>query len=328
MNANKPSGLGELQLSRRGALVGLDGRSLRRAHDRGESTRLVRGVYVPSPTWDTAGDDERYLMRIQAVVMTRQLRPVLTHQSAARVWGIANLGAWPQAVHLLAAVRGTRASTKTVVWHHDAVTDEEIVEVDGYLVTSRLRTMVDLARSQTFGSAVVTLDAGLRAPFVLPNGRKDREITQEELLDAIRRLGTVRGCRQATVAARFADGRSGSAGESVSRVGVYLAGMPAPDLQVAYRSADGHEDITDFTWEPRHCRQNQPLLGEFDGKVKYTRDQYLRGRKIEDVVWEEKVREDRLRAPGRGMSRWLWDVALSPRLLRARLLEAGLRPER
>jgi hypothetical protein len=244
------------------------------------------------------------------------------------VWGLPILGNWPQQVHLMAGGGGTRESRNGIVWHHDALPDDEVVQVDGFLVTSRLRTMVDLARSTRFVSAVVTLDAGLRAPFVLPNGSRDRDISKEELLVAVRRLVAARGCRPAKVAAEFADGRSGSAGESVSRANIYLCGMPAPLLQVVYRSSDGHEDIVDFTWEKRHHVRCLPLLGEFDGKVKYTREAYMKGRSSDEVVWDEKVRQDRLCAPQREMVRWVWDIALSPALLRQRLLDAGLRPER
>ena len=318
----------ELELTRDQALVGLDGRSLRRAHRNGEMNRLTRGVYLPSRVWTSADDDARYLLRVSAVVLTRQARPVLSHFSAARVWGIPILGFWPSEVHLMARGGGTRNSKYGIVWHSDALGDEDVVEVDGFLLTSRLRTLVDLARSTRFLSAVVSLDAGLNPACALQNGGRDKEITHEELVEAVGRLGSVRGCRGARLAAAFADGKSGSPGESVSRANIFLCGFPAPVLQVSYPRPDGADDIADFTWEAKHNVHGIPLLGEFDGRVKYTRNQYTHGLPIEEIVWKEKVREDRLRAPGRGMVRWLWDVALNPVALRARLIAAGLRPER
>jgi hypothetical protein len=103
--------------------------------------------------------------------------------------------------------------------------------------------------------------------------------------------------------------------------------MPMPDLQVVYPHAFG-EDQVDFRWKRRFHVKHLPLLGEFDGEVKYTRGEFMGGRTISEVVWAEKRREDRLRAPGRGMARWLWADALRPERLRALLLNAGLRPER
>lgn len=317
-----------LSLTRRRSLVGLDGRDLRRGRERGEQVRLLRGVYVPADVWEAADDDEHYLMRIQAAVLTRRSQPVLSHHSAARVWGLPILGRWPAEVHFLLPAGAKRRTHARVVWHYDTFRDDEVVELDGYLVTSRLRTMVDLARTTPFASAVATLDAGLRAPYLLPDGGRSETIAKEELQEAVARRGSARGCRAARVAADFADGESGSTGESVSRANIHLSGMPAPLLQVVYPIPGGGEDRVDFTWEARHHIRQVTLLGEFDGKVKYTRDQYLAGRTIEDVVWIEKVREDRLRAPNRGMARWLWAVAVSPTRLRTLLIAAGLRPER
>ena len=116
-------------------------------------------------------------------------------------------------------------------------------------------------------------------------------------------------------------------GESLSRTGILLAGMPLPELQIVYPHAFG-EDRVDFRWKRRFHVRRIPLLGEFDGEVKYTRAEFMDGRTIEEVVWAEKRREDRLRAPGRSMARWLWADALRPERLRAVLLTAGLRPDR
>ena len=317
-----------LELTREQVLVGLDGRALRRSSLHGDHARLLRGVYVPAPVWAAADDDARYLLRIQAVAVTRQARPVLSHLSAARLWGLPVLGRWPTDVHLLVRDGANRQAKNGIIWHYGRITDDEISEIDGLLVTSRLRTLVDLARTERFASAVTALDAGLRAPFILPNGHRDATIGQEELREAVDRLGTARGCRGARLAANFADGDSESPGESASRANIYLSGMPAPELQVTYPKPGGGEDRVDFTWDAKHHVRRRVLLGEFDGKVKYTRDRYLAGRPIQEVVWEEKVREDRLRAPDRGMSRWLWDVAVSPVRIRAVLIGAGLRPER
>lgn len=325
MDSRDLPGETKLDLTRDQSLVGLDGRALRRAHRNGDKYRLTRGVYTPFDAWNSADDDERYLLRISAAVLTRRTRPVLSHASAARVWGIPILGFWPREVHLMAGGGGTRESKYGIVWHHDALADEDVAEIDGFLVTSRLRTLVDLARSSRFLSAVVSLDAGL-SPDRRPAAGHD--ISKEELVEAVARLGSVRGCRGARLAAGFADGESGSPGESVSRANIFLCGFPPPLLQVRYRRPGGGDDITDFTWEPRHNLHGIPLLGEFDGRVKYTRNQYTHGLPIEEIVWREKIREDRLRRPGRGMVRWLWDVALNPVALRARLAAAGLRPER
>ena len=77
-------------------------------------------------------------------------------------------------------------------------------------------------------------------------------------------------------------------------------GLPVPDLQVEVRTPSGlFVGRTDFGW-----RQHR-LLGEFDGRVKYGR--LLRpGQSPGDAVFDEKRREDALRAEDYGVIRWVW----------------------
>ncbi|HUG50856.1 MAG TPA: hypothetical protein VLZ78_07660, partial [Terrimesophilobacter sp.] len=96
-------------------------------------------------------------------------------------------------------------------------------------------------------------------------------------------------------------------------------GLPRPELQVPIVGDSGRVWIVDFWWPEFN------LIGEFDGHRKYTDPEFLRGRTPEQAVIDEKDREDDLRAAHHGMSRWDWDIALSPIRLRDKLLRAGLR---
>ena len=117
----------------------------------------------------------------------------------------------------------------------------------------------------------------------------------------------------------FADGCSASPGESLSRVAIHAAGLPAPELQMSFYDRRGFIGTVDFWW-PEYR-----LIGEFDGKGKYLREEYTHGRTASQIVMEEKEREDRLRALGNGVTRWGWSIARSGPRLRAHLMEAGLR---
>jgi hypothetical protein len=77
-------------------------------------------------------------------------------------------------------------------------------------------------------------------------------------------------------------------------------GLPVPDLQVEVRTPGGlFIGRTDFGWREHR------LLGEFDGRIKYGR--LLRpGQQPGDAVFEEKRREDALRAEDYGVVRWIW----------------------
>jgi hypothetical protein len=115
----------------------------------------------------------------------------------------------------------------------------------------------------------------------------------------------------------MADGRAESPGESRSRYLCWSQGLPAPELQFPVRDEHGElVGVTDFAW-PDHG-----VLGEFDGRVKYGR--LLKpGQEPGDVVFEEKVREDRLReVTGFTMGRLVWADLGRPVTTAARL--AGL----
>jgi hypothetical protein len=74
----------------------------------------------------------------------------------------------------------------------------------------------------------------------------------------------------------------------------------------------------DFYWE------EQQTVGEFDGKIKYGR--LLKpGQRIEDVIFDEKVREDAVRDLGLQVVRWLWSDLYRRGVLRERVLRAFAR---
>ena len=310
-----------VQLSGSDTLVGADGRSLRREHAAGKVTRLRRGVYTPSDVWQELNDHRRHLLRMRAVKDTRTGDAVFGFESAAALWGLPIIGRWPETVHVYAADGRPRTSRHGVVWHKAALREDDIVEIDGVLVTSRLRTLLDLARSSSFISAVTTLDAALAQAAIEGSGSRSADVLREELLDRLADYGTARGTRRAQLAITFSSPLAGSPGESASRVTMHLCRFPAPELQFPVVDRNGTLWHADFGW-PRFR-----LLGEFDGHVKYTRAEFTQGKSIADVVWDEKRREDLMRAQGYGMARWLWDAALRGTLLTSVLRGAGLRPE-
>jgi hypothetical protein len=278
------------------------------------SERVLRDIApvryrTPSTdVWATADRDGRYLMRIYATVLDRRSRPVLSHVSAARLWGLPILGPWPHAVHLRGGRRDVESSNDEIVWHRDYLSDGDIAEMGGLLVTSRLRTMVDLARTQPFRSAVISLDAALQERFVTPSGVVLPAIHKERLLERVRALGRDRDSRRAREAAVFADGRSGSSGQSLSRSTMRLARLPLPELRVRYPDGSG-VDRVDFRWEGRFHVKRHTLLGDFDWEVAPIYD---------------RARHDRLCGPDKTVVSWRWADALHPARLSAVLAAAGL----
>jgi hypothetical protein len=66
------------------------------------------------------------------------------------------------------------------------------------------------------------------------------------------------------------------------------------------------------------------LIGEADGDIKYLDELYRGGRTAEQVLRDERIRENRLRALKLEMTRWEWGTAIRPAALRAHLQNAGL----
>jgi hypothetical protein len=98
--------------------------------------------------------------------------------------------------------------------------------------------------------------------------------------------------------------------------------VPMPRLQVPFPRGDGGVDIVDFDWP------DLGAFGEFDGKGKYFREELTDGRSADEVLWDEKTREDRIRQHRPRAVRWGWDVAMSRPRLAHTLAAVGVRPSR
>ena len=298
--------------------VRADERKLRQAAARGELVQVHRGAYVRTDAWSALDHREQYRRRVIAAALASRSHPVLSHQSAAAVWGIPIVGGDPSVVHVLtSATAGTR--TENGFRRHAATAgSDDIVERDGVRVTSLARTLIDLARLVTFPAAVAAIDWSLRPPTKGALPRTDIAALQEYFDGQL----ATHHRRRVHRALEFASSLAESPGESVSRATIHELGFPAPVLQCRVEDARGLAGITDFAW-PQHG-----LLGEFDGLVKYTRNMARAGENVEEIVVREKVREDRLRATGRRVARWLWSEAMQPALLHDKLVAAGLPPSK
>ncbi|MET4780528.1 hypothetical protein [Glaciihabitans sp. UYNi722] len=290
---------------------GLDGSIFRKAAARRQLVRLHRGAFMDAADFAQLGRNEKYRQRVIGALMASRGDPVASHASAAALWRLPIIGGWPEVVHVLAP-KSTGTRTENGFTRHARGFDDTIVRIDGVRVTSLHQTLLDVAATATFASAVTSIDSALGHELV----------TGESLLSSFDASAMTRYRRRTLRALEFGTPLSGSAGESLSRANIHELGFPAPVLQASFRDARGYIGDTDF-WRPEHNR-----IGEFDGFVKYTRAEYTGGRPIEEVVFAEKVREDRLRATGPSVSRWLWDTALHPKQLYDLLYEAGLRSSR
>lgn len=155
----------------------------------------------------------------------------------------------------------------------------------GCPVFSIARTVVDLARSGR-QDGLIAADAALFERLV------DRSELEQTLALAAHRPGVV----QAREIVAFADPGGESPLESLTRLAIHDSGLPAPELQARIAVAGGRRYRVDMLWRARR------LIVELDGRDKYRDDAAL---------WQEKLREDRLREQGYRFLRLTWDDVLA-----------------
>ena len=266
---------------------GYSSAELRRGVRTGGLVVLRRGFYVDhSAVPETP--EERHALQVRATWPTLTSDAVISHASAAALLGLPLWRVRLDRVHVTRTrAHGGRVNPRLHV-HSASLAAGDVVLLGGLAVTSVARTVTDLARSLPFAEAVCVADAALHRELLTPDE------FAAAVAQAVRRPGVTAARRVAA----FADGRSESPGESRSRVGMWLLGLPKPELQmpIATRLGVRHAD---FGWPEFRT------VGEFDGLVKYSA--LLRpGQEPGDAVIAEKRREDAIRDEGWRVTRWIW----------------------
>lgn len=236
---------------------------------------------------------------------------MVSHGSAAVLHGLPVWSGAIERVHVTRDGPGSGKLRSLVHVHQASLSTDDIVLVDGVVVTSVARTVLDLARTRSMEQAVAAGDLAMR--LGLP---------PEAFFDCLTRMERWPGVRAARLVVGFLDPRSESPGESVSRVRMYRDRVPKPDLQRELYDGDGRVVArVDFYWDEFRT------AGEFDGEIKYGR--LLKpGQRPEEVVFDEKVREDRVRDLDHEMARWIWDDCWRRGVIRDRVLRAFARRDR
>lgn len=281
----------------------------------GDFTRVVRGAYLPTAAWEQLNPDARYRV---AVAASHRPGFVFSHHSAAALWRLPWIGLWPRRIHLAEQANVGRVS-KSGTLRHTAGIPSNVAVIDGMTVTSLAQTVVDLACTLTLERAVAIADAALRRTTHPLDGLPATTLSRDDLRHELTHVPLNHGVVKARNVIAFADPRADRPGESLSRVSIFRARLPAPQLQAPLRGRSGRVWHVDFYWP------GSRLIGEFDGEGKYTNPEFANGRTPEQILLDEKFREDDLRAANHGFTRWGWRVAQSPARLRQQLIDAGLR---
>jgi predicted transcriptional regulator of viral defense system len=234
--------------------LGLSPSAVRARVRSGRLRRLHRGVYAV--TGVPPGPHLHYM----AAVLACGPGAVLSHQSAAALWGIR--GSAASVVDVTAPTRGGRGRKGIRVHRGDRLVDAEVTIVDGVPCTTVARTVVDLA--------------GVLAPgaleYAIHRAQSTRRLRRNEIVDVLARSPNRRG----TAAVRRVLGLAAS-GEDQVRSGTERrmlricarAGLPMPRVNtwIALDAGSGVE--VDFTWP------EQMLAVEVDSRTYHGTDRAL-----------------------------------------------------
>lgn len=259
--------------------AGYEPEEVRALLSRREWTTVRRGVYAETGALAglRADPGQSHLVDCAAVLASLEPGPVLSHSSAARFHGFPV----PRGAHVVRL-------TDTEQWRtgrgyrvaRAGLAPGEVVPFLRFSATGPARTLVDCAREWSLTASVVAMDAAVQT----------RALTRADLVEAVLASRHRVGIGTAGRALSLADGRSESPLESRGRLALLAGGLPLPELQVEVHDGRGLAGRVDAWYD------DAALAVEFDGRVKYARPRG--GRTPAEVAWEEKRREDRIRAAG------------------------------
>jgi very-short-patch-repair endonuclease len=255
--------------------AGFDHEEIRRWVSRGDWLRVRRGIYCEALTMPSE-PAAAHILRVRAAMLRLKPPASVSHLSAAVVYGTDLLDPDFSVLHVTRPNIGSSRTDAGIHHHNASLPAMHVKRASGLVITTESRTIVDVAREATFEQGVVAAEYALRKGLV----------TRAGLLEVHTSCLDWHGSRNAGRVIQFASDKSESAGESLSRIAFEAVGLPAPEQQVKIHDRRGLIGIVDFLWE------EQATIGEFDGRLKYT------GQPNADVLYEEKRREDRLRALG------------------------------
>ncbi|GAB3397585.1 CTP synthase [Humibacter soli] len=302
-------------------LRGMTERAIEIAVRSGTLRRIRRGWFVRESAWAELWPEGRHLLHVLAVAQdARGSDPVFAGPSAAVLQGLPLYRYKPKRVEVLVASPRHIRSTPDVLRHEGRLASGDIARVGGIGVTAVERTVVDLARTLGLEAAVSVADASLRAAAVDRYTQDDERagVWRDSMAKRVANAGGQRGIRQARWVIAFADGRAQLPGESASRTNLHRIGVRNVRTQVRVPAPDGGDYWTDFALD------DFDSFGEFDGVGKYLDEAMRSGRTLEQVVLDEKRREDWIRGTtGRRVVRWGDEDAASPGALARRLRAFG-----
>lgn len=288
--------------------------------------KVRRGWWVESAEWMQLWPESQHLLHVLAVAEdAASTQAAASHHSAGVLHGLPFYRTAFPRVHLTTPHGARISSGADVMRHVHALAETDVTLVNGIRCTTLERTVFDLIRTLPPETALAVADGAMRSVAMF--GRRYDEVRAEEWREELRRrlrdAAGARGVRQGRWIIELADGRAQLPGESVSRLQLLRLGFRVLRLQVPVAKPYGGWYWVDIGIE------DADAWGEFDGATKYLDEAMRSGRTIEEVMLDEKAREDWIRGTtGRPFARWGDAHIRTPGALGARLSAFGIHPPR
>ena len=187
--------------------AGLTAEEIRRLVRQNAWTRIRHGAYVETARWAAVDENTRHRLLVRATLLIGDRSAVVCDRSAVAWHRLDTLTAPPPQIHLrMPTATGGRSSR--LVIRHGGQLMPSLLQRDGDVsIVNPEVAAVELACVVPFHEGVVVCDSALRSGAA-----------QQELVLALAAVAGRPGAPRARRAVAFADGRAGSAGESLSRV--------------------------------------------------------------------------------------------------------------
>jgi len=256
--------------------AGLSRRKLKAAVAAGRLRLLTPDLYA---TTHPRPDDA-----LRAAVL--RLDAVVSHQSAALLWGI-ELVTTPELPHVTVGRDRGRAAHPAVEVHRGNLPSDEREFSGEVPITTVVRTLLDLCRSLPLAEAVASVDSALRQKLV----------TVEELAGALRSLPAGRGRGLVRRVLELADPAAGSVLESLCRVLMVEAGIQRPEPQYVVRHGGRWVGRVDFAWPDDRVIVETDGFAFHSDRASYRKDRrrhnalLLAGWRVLRFSWEDVVHD-------------------------------------
>jgi very-short-patch-repair endonuclease len=251
------------------------------AADAGASVRRLRHRSLVAPSRGIRQPLHQTVSELSSVVRPLTLITELSaasHATAFTLWSFPGFlpGADDPITHISRPDTVAMPRRAGVRGHRGQFFADEIVNLNGLLITSRARTWLDCARKMSIEELTVVADHLLRIPRPDFEARSAPFATVQDLADMLDRHKGTPGIQKARVALELARVGSDSAPETRLRLALEYAGLPEPQLNVPTQLSAG------VVRQPDLAYPEQMVAVEYEGEGHSEAAQVIR-----DIAREE-----------------------------------------